>query len=257
MPTRFGHPRHASCLATSFARSTAPAYIRRLGASTLPPMRVTVKVRWPRSRPRCSMSAPVATGPQPVEGEQGDQGVLGGRPKPGGDQQGAEFVAVQGGGMRLIIQPGTADVRGRGVVQELFFVGMTVEPGDGAQPPGYGGAGPPACFQFPGEGVDIGAADREQRQGTCPAPAGELAQVEGVGLAGQAAVPGQEPGERESLGVGEGRLGRDEGSRGGCGGHQAPPGTAGTWRAGAAAGPGGERCPQRTTPADDGLRYDP
>jgi hypothetical protein len=40
---------------------------------------------------------------QPVEGEQGDQGVLGGRAEPGGDQQGAELVAVQPGGMGLII----------------------------------------------------------------------------------------------------------------------------------------------------------
>jgi hypothetical protein len=27
--------------------------------TTLPPLRVMTKVRWPRSRPRCSMSAPV------------------------------------------------------------------------------------------------------------------------------------------------------------------------------------------------------
>ena len=36
---------------------------------------------------------------QPVEGQQGDQRVLGGRPEPRGDQQRAEFVAVQAGGM--------------------------------------------------------------------------------------------------------------------------------------------------------------
>ena len=35
--------------------------------------------------------------PQPVEGEQGNQGVLGGRAEPGGDEDGAELVAVQGG----------------------------------------------------------------------------------------------------------------------------------------------------------------
>jgi hypothetical protein len=33
--------------------------------------------------------------PQPVEGEQGDQRVPGGRPEPGGDQEGAELIAVQ------------------------------------------------------------------------------------------------------------------------------------------------------------------
>jgi hypothetical protein len=34
----------------------------------------------------------------------------------------------------------------------------------------------------------------------------------GIGPAGQAAVPGQEPGEGEPFGVGEGGLDRDEGS---------------------------------------------
>jgi len=37
--------------------------------------------------------------PQSVECQQGDEGVLGGRPEAGGDQEGAEFVAVQGGGV--------------------------------------------------------------------------------------------------------------------------------------------------------------
>jgi len=50
--------------------------------------------------------------PQPVEGEQGDQGVLGGRAEPGGDQERAELAAVQVGGVRLVIQPRPADVRG-------------------------------------------------------------------------------------------------------------------------------------------------
>jgi hypothetical protein len=51
--------------------------------------------------------------PKPVEGEQGDQGALGGRAEPGG----ANLVAVQGGGVRLVVQPGTPDVRGRRVVE--------------------------------------------------------------------------------------------------------------------------------------------
>jgi hypothetical protein len=53
--------------------------------------------------------------------------------------------------------------------------------------------------QIPGEGLDVRAADREQGQGPGAAPVGELAQVEGVGLSGQAAVPGQ----REPLGIRE------------------------------------------------------
>src|SRR6185437_10910826 len=108
--------------------------------------------------------------------------------------------AVQGGGVRLVVQPGAADVRGRGVVEELFLNGVPAEPGAGAQPPGHGRAGTAACFQFAGEGLDVGTANRERRKGPGAAPAGELAQAEGVGLAGQAAVPGQEPGEREPLG---------------------------------------------------------
>src|SRR6266536_1982635 len=50
---------------------------------------------------------------QPVERQQGNQCVLAGRAQPGGNQQGAQLVTVQPGGVRLIIQPGTADVRGR------------------------------------------------------------------------------------------------------------------------------------------------
>jgi hypothetical protein len=78
----------------------------------------------------------------------------------------------------------------------------------------------------------MSAPDREQRHGPRPAPGGELAQVEGVGLAGQAAVAGQVPGERETLGIREHGLDRDERSRGDRGGHEAPPGTAGAQEAG-------------------------
>jgi hypothetical protein len=80
--------------------------------------------------------------PQPVQCKQGDQRMLEGRPEPGGDQQRAEFVAVQGDGVRLVVDPGTADVSGWGVFGEFFFDGVLVEPGDGAQPPGDGGPGP-------------------------------------------------------------------------------------------------------------------
>ena len=122
--------------------------------------------------------------------------MLGGRAKPGGNQERAELVAVQGSGVRLVVQPGTADVRGGRVVQEFFFDGVLVEPGDGAQPPGDGGTGPAAGFQFAGEGLDIGPADREKRQGPGAAPAGELPQVEGVGLAGSGR--GTRPGSRRA-----------------------------------------------------------
>jgi hypothetical protein len=81
--------------------------------------------------------------------------VLGGRAEPGGDQERAELVAVQGGGVRFVVQAGAADVCGGRVLEELFFDGVLVEPGDRAQPPGNCGAGPALGFQFAGEGLDV------------------------------------------------------------------------------------------------------
>ena len=126
---------------------------------------------------------------------------------------------------------------GRGVLQEFLLDGVPVEPGDGAQPAGNGGAGAASCFQVAGEAFDVGAADREQRQGAGAAPGSELPQVERISLAGQAAVSGQEPGEGEPFGVGEGGLDHDEGSGWGGSGHRAPPGRAETREAGPATDP--------------------
>jgi hypothetical protein len=67
--------------------------------------------------------------------------------------------------------------------------------------------------------------------------AGELAQVQGVGFAGQASVSGQVPGEGEPFGVGEGGLGRGECGGWGGSGHRVPPGRAETREAGPATGP--------------------
>ena len=84
------------------------------------------------------------------------------RAGPGGDQQPAKLVAVQGGGVRLLVQPRPPDVGGRGVLEQAFFDGVRVEPGDGAQPPGDGGAGSPAFVQVAGEALDVRGADNEQ-----------------------------------------------------------------------------------------------
>ena len=69
------------------------------------------------------------------------------------------------------------------MLEEFLFDRVLVEPGDGAQPPGDSSAGPAPGFQIAGEGLDVEAADREQRQGTSAALGRELAQVECVGLA--------------------------------------------------------------------------
>ena len=130
--------------------------------------------------------------------------------------------------MRLVVHPRPPDVGGRGMLEELFLDRIPVEPGDGAQPPGDGGAGAAAGFQVAGEAFDVGAADGEQVQAAGTALGGELAQVQRVGVGGQAAVPGQEPREGESLGIGESWLDGDEGSGWGGSGHRAPPGRAET-----------------------------
>ena len=125
------------------------------------------------------------------------------------------------------------------MLQEFFFDGVFVEPGDGAQPPGDGRPGPAPRFKLSGEAFDVGTADGEQVQGAGPAPGGELTQVEGIRLAGQATVSGQEPGEGEPFSVGEGGLDRSE--RGGWGGsgHRAPPGRGWNREGWARSGPSG------------------
>ena len=112
--------------------------------------------------------------------------------------------------MGFVVHPRTADVSGRGMLEELFFDRVFVEPGNGAQPPGDGRAGAAAGFQLPGKAFDVDAADGEQAQGAGSAPAGELAQVQRVRVAGQAPESGQEPGEGEPFGIGEGGLDRGE-----------------------------------------------
>jgi len=136
-------------------------------------------------------------------------------------------------------------VGGRRMVQEFLLNGVLVEPGDGGQPPGDGGAGASSSFQFPGEPFDIGAADGEQGQGSGAAPGGELAQVQRVGLAGQPPVPGQESGEGEPFGIGEGRLDHSDGSGWAAVviGHL--PAGAGSREAGPAAGPSARAETQR------------
>src|ERR1035441_6314670 len=109
------------------------------------------------------------------------------------------------------------------VIEEFFFDRVPVEAGHGAQPAGDGGPGAAAGFQVAGEAFDVGAAGTEQAQVMLLAPAGVLAQVQLISLAGQAAVSGQESGERQPLGIGE--YPRGWGQRGGRGGgHRAPPG---------------------------------
>ena len=79
------------------------------------------------------------------------------------------------------------------MLEEVFFDGVPVEPGDGAQSPGDGGPGAAVGLQITGETLDVGAPGLEQADVVLVALARVLAQVQLVGLAGQAAVAGQEP----------------------------------------------------------------
>jgi hypothetical protein len=107
-------------------------------------------------------------------------------PKTGGDQHRAELVAVQPGGVRLVVQPGTPDVSGRRTVKQVFFYRVPVEPGDRAQPAGDRRPGPAFGFQVTGEALDASATGLEQADVALVAPGGVLPQVQRVGLAGQA-----------------------------------------------------------------------
>jgi hypothetical protein len=107
--------------------------------------------------------------------------VLGRGAEPRGDEQGADFIAVQADGMGFVVDPRPPHVHGRGVIEQVFLDRVPVQASDSRQPAGDGRAGA-AGFEVAAEQFDVGAADGEQAQLPLPAPAGELAQVQGVRL---------------------------------------------------------------------------
>jgi hypothetical protein len=93
-------------LRSPMARSIARAVRGASGpVTTLPPLRVITRVRWPLDTQRFDVRASGLGDPQPIQRKQRDRRVLRRRAKSGGDQQGADLVAVQPGGVRLVIQP--------------------------------------------------------------------------------------------------------------------------------------------------------
>ena len=87
--------------------------------------------------------------------------------------------------------------------QQALLLGVAVEAGDRAQPAHHRGACAAALFEVAGEALDVGTPRLEQAKATLLAPGNELALIQGIGVAGQAAVPGQEAGEREPLVIAE------------------------------------------------------
>jgi hypothetical protein len=79
------------------------------------------------------------------------------------------------------------------MIEQLFLHRIPVEPGHRAQAAGDSGTGPPAGFQVAGEGLNISAPGLKEMQLMLLSPAGELPQIQLVGLPRQAAVSGQGP----------------------------------------------------------------
>src|SRR4051794_30948560 len=93
------------------------------------------KVRCPRSRPRRSMSAPIASETRrPFNGEETQQRMVAPIAQPGSDEHRTDLVTVQTHGMRLVVQTRASDVRRRRGRDETFLFGVAVEARDRAQP---------------------------------------------------------------------------------------------------------------------------
>jgi hypothetical protein len=88
-----------------------------------------------------------------------------------------------------------------GAFQQTLLLGVAVEADDGAQPASDRRASTAASREVAGETLDVGPAHSEQTQVVLLAPGDELSQIQRVGIAGQAAVAGQERSQRVPLAV--------------------------------------------------------
>jgi hypothetical protein len=125
--------------------------------------------------------------PQPVQGKQRDQRVLTRRPEPGGCQQRARLAAVQGDGVRLVVHSRTADVGSRSSSSTAYRQNPAMVHGRRVT---VARARPLASRSRAKPSMPARRTANRLRE-RAPAPAGELAQVQGVRLSCQAAVPGQ------------------------------------------------------------------
>ena len=129
--------------------------------------------------------------------------MLSGRRQPSGDQERSHLVAVQAGGVGFVVEARPADVGRRRPLEQAFLFGIAVEPGHRAQPAGDRGPSASAILEVASEALDVGSARPEQADVVLLAPNDELAQVQGVGIAGQPPVAGQARGQRALLEVGK------------------------------------------------------
>ena len=125
--------------------------------------------------------------------------------------------------MGLVVEAWPAHVRRRGPLEHAFLFGVAVEAGHRAQATGDGCPRPSTGLEVAGEALDVGPPRCAQANLVLLAPADELAQVQGIGVASQASVAREERSERVLLDVGEHGIDEsDFGCRGS--GHVAPPG---------------------------------
>ena len=166
---------------------------------------------------------------QTVDGEQRHERVLPGRRQSGGDQERADLIAVKAGGVGLVVEARPAHVGRRGPFEQPLLLHVAVEAGHGAQATGDGRPRPSPGLEVAGEALDVRTAGGEQADVVLLAPGDELAQVQGVGVASQASVAGEERSERILLDFGEDGIDDSDVGRW-RGGHVAPPGQAETRR---------------------------
>src|SRR5262245_27986049 len=91
------------------------------------------------------------------------------------------------------------------MLDHAFVFGVPVEAHRRAQPACNGGAGLAAILEVAGDAFDVDMTNVEQPLLVLPAPGGEPAQIQRVGLASEATVPGQETAQRSLLNLAEHR----------------------------------------------------
>ena len=131
----------------------------------LPPLRSTVRVRCPRSRPRLSMLAQSASLTRsPLMASSDTNWRSAGRPRPEATSRAPTSLRSRPVGVGLVVQAGTADMRRRRVSQQALFLCVPVEASDVSQPPSHRCPGPPQLLEVAGEAIDVGSAHLEQPQ---------------------------------------------------------------------------------------------
>ena len=104
--------------------------------TTLPPLRVTVRVRCPSlEAQRVDVRTDRFGDPTTIQREERDQRVITRGRETSGDEQRTEFVAVKTRRVRFLVEARTANMRRGGMLDEVFFFGIPVERRDGAEPP--------------------------------------------------------------------------------------------------------------------------